>query len=75
MAQLTDYSDPNSFGSRMRRRRMRPLLELIKQAYQRDGNVSVLDLGGRTSYWHLLPEGFLTAYQCHVTIVNQSEAP
>lgn len=70
---MTDYSNPNSFGSRMRARRMGPLIELIRGTHQEKGTVELLDAGGRKNYWDLLPVGFLQAHNVHVTILNLPE--
>lgn len=75
MSRLTDYENPNSLGSRMRRRRLGPLLRLIQETYARNGSARILDIGGRELYWNLLPEGFLFHHNAHVTILNITAPP
>src|SRR4051812_493338 len=66
----TDYRDPRSVASRIRRRRIEPLLRLIENAHRRRGLARVLDLGGTEEYWSLLPEGFLESRRVEVTVLN-----
>ncbi len=63
---LTDYTDPNSFASKLRRKRMAPLVDLVRAAYERSGSVRVLDLGGTAAYWRAFPADVLA--ECRVTV-------
>jgi Methyltransferase domain len=67
---LTDYTDPDSFASRLRRRRMGGLVSLVRDAYQRTGPVSILDLGGTGAYWRAFPREILEECQVSVTLLN-----
>lgn len=67
---MTDYANPASLGSRFRARRTGPLLQLIKDAHARHGQVRLLDVGGRKTYWNILPPGFLKQHQVTVTVLN-----
>ncbi len=67
---LTNYSNPKSFGSRMRARRFVPLAALIAKIHAEKGQVSILDVGGRETYWHALPSGFLENHSVKITILN-----
>lgn len=67
---LTDYSNPKSFGSRMRARRLAPLVKLITEVHSEKGNVRILDVGGRETYWKALPPGFLEQNEVSITILN-----
>ncbi len=51
--QFTNYDDPNSFGSRMRRRRGVMLRALIEQCFAAKGAVRLLDMGGEIAYWNI----------------------
>jgi hypothetical protein len=62
--------DPQSFTSRIRRRRLGPLTRLIEACRRRHGRVRILDLGGTEEYWGLLPETFLDANGVEVTLLN-----
>jgi hypothetical protein len=67
---LTDYTDPRSFGSRMRQRRMQGLVDLVRAAHARRGTVSILDLGGTAAYWRAFPAEVLDACDVRVTLLN-----
>lgn len=67
---VTNYDDPKSFGSKLRARRSAPLLKLIIEAHSIYGHVKVLDIGGRKSYWSILPKGFLERHRVTVTLLN-----
>lgn len=71
---LTDYSDPNSFASRLRRRRMAPLAAMIRACHARRGAVSIIDVGGSRLYWDNLGQDFLRAHGARVTILNNDPA-
>lgn len=67
---LVDYANPNSLGSRLRRRRSQRLKDLIDAIHARRGEVRIVDLGGRRSYWEMFDEAWLAARGVHVTLVN-----
>lgn len=67
---LTNYNNPKSFGSRMRARRLAPLVMLISKVHSQKGKVSILDVGGRETYWKALPSEFLEKNSVKVTILN-----
>ena len=68
--QLTNYSNPESFGSRMRAKRLAPLIGLITRIHAEKGAVRILDVGGRELYWKALPAGFLEGHNVKITILN-----
>jgi len=67
---LINYKSESSFGSKLRARRIAPLLSLIENISLRDGKVSIIDIGGTTEYWRILPLGFVEKFNIHITIVN-----
>ena len=67
---LTDYSNPQSLGSRFRARRIGPMIKLIEQAHARHGSARILDVGGRKAYWNVLPPETLQRYRAHITVLN-----
>jgi hypothetical protein len=67
---LTDYSNPRSLGSRFRARRIKPMVDLIEQTYARYGKADILDVGGRKTYWNILPAGVLQRNRAHITVLN-----
>lgn len=72
---LTDYSNPNSLGSRMRARRARRIIELISAAHRMRGECRILDVGGTLAYWHILPPGFLREHRVRITLLNLRAFP
>jgi hypothetical protein len=71
---VTNYSDPNSIGSKFRSRRIVPLIKMIEQAYEVHGKVDIIDIGGRKTYWRILPICILSKYKVMITIVNLPDA-
>ena len=48
---LTDYKQPNSVASRIRRRRLALLVDVIEACRRGRDPVRILDLGGTEDYW------------------------
>jgi hypothetical protein len=69
-----NYEDPNSLASRIRRRRIGPLVDLIDAAHRQHGHVRILDIGGTRAYWTILPTDTLIQRKVHVTLVNVPDA-
>ena len=67
---LTDYSNPKSLGSRFRARRIRWLIDLIKSVYKKSGEVRILDMGGRKTYWNAIPKEVLIDLRVTVSLLN-----
>jgi hypothetical protein len=67
---LTDYENPSSLGSWLRRRRRHHLEGLIDAIYVQRGRVRILDLGGRRQYWKMFDNQFLKSRKVHVTLLN-----
>ena len=67
---LADYGNPDSLGSRMRARRLAPLMQLIAKVHRRKGQVKILDVGGRETYWKVIPSDFLSKHSVKITILN-----
>lgn len=56
---LTNYDNPKSFGSRLRARRIAPLMEMIESVFREHGHVDIIDIGGTERYWNILPQAYL----------------
>lgn len=67
---FSNYDSRESLGSRLRARRIAPLLEMIEAAHAEHGAVEIIDLGGRENYWNIVPDGFLERHRVSITIVN-----
>jgi hypothetical protein len=68
--QVSNYNSPNSLGSKFRAKRILTLISMIRKIHEKSGEVSILDIGGRKSYWNILPQELLKEYKIHITIVN-----
>ncbi|MCE1236981.1 MAG: class I SAM-dependent methyltransferase [Hyphomicrobiales bacterium] len=68
-----DYRNPRSLGSRLRRRRLAPLLATIARIRAERGRVSILDVGGMERYWTIVPADDLARLGVHVTLLNLAE--
>jgi len=67
---LTNYDNKNSLGSRLRAKRLAPLLALIDDVHRQKGQVHLIDMGGTPNYWNILPEGYLAERNMTITLVN-----
>lgn len=67
---IINYEDPNMLASRIRKRRIGPLVDLVRAAYERYGHVRILDIGGTKAYWTIFPQDALRDQKVHVTLVN-----
>ncbi len=71
---VANYSDSNSIGSKFRSKRIAPLIKMIEKAYEVHGKVDIIDIGGRKTYWNILPIDILSRYKVMITIVNLPDA-
>lgn len=67
---IVNYDNPNSFGSKLRRRRFSHFKNLISDTFDEYGCVNIIDMGGTKRYWNIMPSDFITKYNIHITIVN-----
>lgn len=67
---ITDYDNPLSYGSKLRAKRVAPLMAMIETIYKAKGRVRVIDLGGTETYWNILPKPYLRAHRVTITLVN-----
>ncbi len=67
---IADYDSPLSIGSRLRARRIAPLLALIEDIFNKHGLVNVVDIGGTERYWNIVSAAYLAAHNVSITIVN-----
>lgn len=69
-AWLSNYQNKNSIGSRLRARRIAPLLAMIRTTYAKHGYVNIIDVGGTIIYWNILPESLIEENRVTITLVN-----
>ena len=67
---VSNYDDQNSVGSKLRAKRIAPLLEMIKEVFDAHGEVSIIDIGGSEQYWGIVPLKYLTDHKVQITVVN-----
>ncbi len=67
---LSNYDSQDSVGSRLRAKRIAPLLEMIEDVFNVNGAVSVIDIGGSEQYWGIVPLQYLTDRNVKITVVN-----
>ena len=67
---VTDYSNPQSFASKLRQKRLAPLVDLVKSAHRERGKVEILDIGGTRNYWRILPDSFFEEFGVTVNVLN-----
>ncbi len=67
---LSNYDSQNSMGSKLRAKRIAPLLEMIKSVFNEHGYVKIIDVGGTEPYWNIVPKQYFDEYKIQVLIVN-----
>ena len=67
---VANYDDPNSLGSRLRARRIGPLLAMADEVFAQTGSVRIIDVGGTERYWGIVPPEFISTRNVSITIVN-----
>jgi hypothetical protein len=70
---LFDYDDPNSFVSRLRKRRSHILRDMVEKVVLAKRQCHILDIGGEARYWlNTFGEEWLRRRAIHITMVNHS---
>jgi hypothetical protein len=67
---LSNYDQPESMGSKLRRKRIAPLMAMIEKVFAEKGHVNIIDLGGTENYWNIISANYLKRYNVSITIVN-----
>ena len=67
---LSDYTRADSLGSRLRRKRLIPLLQMIDKYAENGEQINIIDIGGVDTYWNILPETYLQDKNVKITIIN-----
>lgn len=67
---ITNYNDPNSIGSKLRAKRIRPLIKIIEHIFKDKGRVRIIDIGGTETYWKILSKQTLAQNNVIITILN-----
>lgn len=67
---LSNYDSKKSIGSKLRAKRIAPLMRQIEHVYSEHGIVNIIDIGGTQKYWNIVPIEFLENHNVTITIVN-----
>ena len=67
---FSNYDNQESIGSKLRAKRIAPLLEMIEDVFNTHGAVSIIDIGGSEQYWGIVPLRYLTEHNVKITVVN-----
>ncbi len=67
---ITNYANKDSVGSKLRAKRILPLLDLIKEISLHNNTVKIIDIGGTEKYWNIIPRKYIKDYNISITIVN-----
>ena len=67
---LSNYDSPKSLGSRLRAKRVAPLLAMIEAVSSKNGSVDIIDIGGTEKYWNIVAGQYLNVHNVNITIVN-----
>jgi hypothetical protein len=67
---IANYDSSGSVGSRLRAKRITPLIAMIRKIHQKCGEVQIIDIGGTRSYWNILPRNILEDHNTTITIIN-----
>ena len=70
VAWIENYDSQQSLGSKLRAKRIAPLLDMIESVFNKHGSVNIIDIGGTESYWGIVPKQFLDDHHITITIVN-----
>jgi hypothetical protein len=73
LSRLAHYDDPNSLGSRLRRRRSFRIRRLIEATCAEQGECRVLDIGGEARYWGAFDADYLRQHRVSITLLNHTD--
>lgn len=68
---LANTRDPNSLSTKLRRRRDVRLRALITSIAEKNGGVSIVDMGGTLEYWQRVGLDFLREKGAKITLINR----
>ena len=70
-----DYSNVNSIGFQLRKKRRIAIETLIDRVYEKVGAVRILDLGGERSYWNIFDDDYFERKNITITLLNLDQSP
>lgn len=69
---LIDYKDDQSFGNRLRRKRIGHVIDLMRACHNQFGQCRILDVGGTATYWKIYPPELMRELNVKITLLNMS---
>jgi len=67
---FSNYDRPTSVGSKLRMKRVTPLIEMIEKVSREHCPINILDIGGTKKYWNIFNMQYLYKHKVKITIVN-----
>ena len=67
---ITSRRNPRSLSSRLRKKRLAPLLEMVDAYHDAYGFVKIIDVGGTRRYWQVIDPEFFARRRVHITLAN-----
>jgi hypothetical protein len=67
---LIDHRSDKSLSFKLRKKRAERIIVLIDECYNRNKEVNIIDIGGTSKYWKIIPDDFLMEKKVSITIVN-----
>ncbi len=71
---IENYDTKGSLGSRLRAKRVKPLLQMIEETFARKGGVSIIDVGGTAKYWNIVSRQYLISRNVTIKILNVGDS-
>lgn len=75
LKKLVNYNDPNSFASRLRRKRAQRLAEVVAAITRARGSCRILDVGGTHAYWNIFADSWFAEFNVSITLLNLEAVP
>ncbi len=72
---LINYDSSESFAFKMRKKRAQRIEDLIRNCFDQFGEVKIIDVGGRKTYWNIIDKELLLRHNVHITVINLPNEP
>lgn len=70
LVKLADHASQESLASKLRAKRITPLLNMMEAVSKEYGCINIIDIGGTEKYWGIVPQQYLDIHNVCITIVN-----
>jgi ubiquinone/menaquinone biosynthesis C-methylase UbiE len=75
LKRLVNYENPNSFASKLRKKRAHYLESIVSRIAETNGGCRILDLGGTYSYWKIFEGSRLEDLDIEIALLNLDDIP